>query len=219
MLNFYKHQIDMLVNWFQTPSRGRSTTAMFAHWGAAGLFLFAIVDSSPLPTLGGTDILTIFLAATRPHPWYEFAAAATAGSVIGAYITFLLARRAGRAYLDNKLTRKGIPKVLQVFDQWGTGALVASTAIPFPFPTGLLFAAAGASGQYTGRTFLAIVVICRAVRYAVLALVAHIYGRHIIRVLRHPMQYWHWLLLCAVAFIALIVSGVVVNRRFAEANS
>jgi membrane protein YqaA with SNARE-associated domain len=210
--------MDMLANWLQSSARGRSTTALFAHWGAAGLFFFAIVDSSPLPTLGGTDILTIFLAATRPHPWYEFAAAATAGSVIGAYITFRLAHRAGRAYLDGKLAKKQLSRVLQIFDQWGTGALIASTAIPFPFPTGLLFAAAGASGQYTSRAFLMMVTVCRAVRYSVLALIAHIYGRHIIRVLRHPMQYWHWLLLFALVFIGLMLSGVLVNRRFAEAN-
>src|SRR5581483_9735540 len=129
----------MVLDFVQTASRHASGTAnAFAHLGALGLFLFAIVDSSPIPTFGGADILTVILVATRPYPWYEFAAAATAGSLIGAYITFRLARRAGRHYLEGKLGAR----FLNFFQKWGTGALVASTAIPFPLPTGVLFAAA-----------------------------------------------------------------------------
>src|ERR1700690_3965779 len=59
---------------------------MFRHLGAFGLFSLAIVDSSPLPTFGGPDILTAILAASHRNPWYEYAAVATAGSVIGAYL-------------------------------------------------------------------------------------------------------------------------------------
>src|ERR1035438_4510987 len=69
--------------------------ATFEHWG---LFSLAIVDSSPLPIFGGPDILTAILAASHRNPWYQYAAVATAGSVIGAYLTFRLARKAGSAY-------------------------------------------------------------------------------------------------------------------------
>src|SRR5215470_3562080 len=72
------------------------------HLGAAGLFFLAILDSSPLPTFGGPDILTAILAASHRNPWYEYAAVATAGSVIGALLTFRVARRAGSAYLNSK---------------------------------------------------------------------------------------------------------------------
>ena len=70
---------------------------MFRHLGALGLFFLAILDSSPLPTFGGPDILTAILAASHRNPWYEYAAVATAGSVIGALLTFRVARRAGSA--------------------------------------------------------------------------------------------------------------------------
>src|SRR4029077_15576090 len=75
------------------------------HLGAAGLFFLAILDSSPLPTFGGPDILTAVLAASHRPLWYEYAASATAGSVIGAYLTFRLARTAGSTYLDNKFKK------------------------------------------------------------------------------------------------------------------
>jgi membrane protein DedA with SNARE-associated domain len=77
----------------------RSWTAAFRHLGAFGLFLLAILDSSPIPTFGGPDILIAILAASHRNPWYEYAAVATAGSLIGAYITFHLAQRAGVTWL------------------------------------------------------------------------------------------------------------------------
>jgi membrane protein YqaA with SNARE-associated domain len=203
------------MRFFQgVPHRNR-TTAAFAHFGAFGLFAFAVLDSSPIPTFGGADILTIILVATRPHPWYEFAAAATAGSVVGAYITYRLARKAGRAYLTSKVGKGSAFKPLALYEKWGTGALIASTAVPFPLPTGIFFAAAGASGQPRARTFLTIVAVCRGIRYSVLALVAHLYGRHIIRILRHPAQYWHWLLFFAAAFVGVASIGIWYRRSAA----
>src|ERR1700690_3874967 len=133
---------------------------MFRHLGAFGLFFLAILDSSPLPTFGGPDILTAILAATHRNPWYEYAAVATSGSIIGAVLTFRLAQKAGSAYLNSKFGNGKVSSALNLFKQWGTGTLIASTAIPFPFPTSLIFAAAGAS-RYPAGKFLAIVTVCR----------------------------------------------------------
>src|SRR5271154_2181613 len=178
------------------PHRPRSFTSRSRHLGALGLFFLAILDSSPLPTFGGPDILIAILAASHRNPWYEYAAVATAGSVIGAYITFRLARKAGAAYLESKFGGGKVSAFLKLFQKWGTGTLVASTAIPFPFPTSLVFAAAGAS-DYRMAKYLPTVAICRAARYSAIALVADLYGRHFIRVISHPVQYWGWLLLFA----------------------
>lgn len=198
--------------------RGHGITAMLGHLGALGLFFVAIIDSSPLPTFGGPDILTAILAGRQTNPWYEFAAVATAGSVLGAYFTFRLARRAGSAYLHSKFGSGRMNAMLQFFQKSGTGALVASTAIPFPFPTSLLFAAAGAS-NYSPAKFLSIVTICRAARYSLVAIIADHYGRHFIRVLRHPVQYWGWLLLFAALILGVILAGIVLNKRLAATAS
>lgn len=199
--------------------RGSSTTAAFAHLGALGLFLFAVLDSSPIPTFGGTDILIVILAATRPHPWWEFAAAATAGSVVGAYFTFRLGRRAGRAYLHSKFGGGRGQRLFAFYDKWGTGALVASTAVPFPFPTSIFFAAAGAANHYSSRQFLSMVGACRGLRYCALAWIAHVYGRHIVRILRHPAQYGHWLALFGGIFILVIVAAILVRRQFSATRA
>ena len=201
-----------------TPSRGHSITSMFGHLGALGLFFIAIIDSSPLPTFGGPDILTAILAARQTNPWYEYAAVATAGSVIGAWFTFRIARRAGSVYLHSKFGNRKVEAMLQFFQKSGTGALVASTAVPFPFPTSLLFAAAGAS-NYPAAKFLTVVTICRGARYTLVAIIADHYGRHFVRVLRHPTQYWGWLLLFAAVILSMILAGIALNRRLAATTT
>jgi len=199
--------------------RRSSALAVFRHLGVLGLFALAILDSTPLPTFGGPDILIVILVLTHRNPWYECAIAATAGSVIGGLITFKLARRAGRAYLDSKFGQQRVPKLLKLFDRWGTGALVASTAIPFPLPTSVFFAAAGASNTYGTRKYVAIVALSRGFRYSAVAIVGELYGRHLIRVLRHPIQYWGWFMLMAGVFIALFATAILIRRRLAAANA
>jgi membrane protein YqaA with SNARE-associated domain len=201
-----------------TAARGRSFASTFRHLGALGLFFLAILDSTPLPTFGGPDILMAILAASHRNPWYEYALVASAGSVIGAYVTFRIARKAGSAYLNSKFGEGRVAVLLKVFKKWGTGALIASTAIPFPFPTSMFFAAAGAS-NYSLRKFLVVVAVGRAVRYSVIGVVADLYGRHFVRVIQHPIQYWGWLLLFAASIIAFIASGILIKKRFATASA
>jgi membrane protein DedA with SNARE-associated domain len=112
--------------------------------------------------------------------------------------------------LSSKFAGRKLDAMLRFFDKWGTAALAVSTAVPFPSPTSLFFAAAGAS-KYSTRRFLTVVTVCRSARYARYALIAVIaghYGRHFIHVLRHPSQYWPWLLLFAAVMLALVLIGL-----------
>jgi membrane protein YqaA with SNARE-associated domain len=177
----------MLNVLLQNANRGRSFLSTFRHLGALGLFFLAILDSSPVPAFGGPDILLAILVSTRLDPWYEYAAVATVGSTIGAYVTFQLARKAGEAYLESKFGHARVSAFLAVFKKWGTGTLVASTALPFPFP------------------------------FRVIAVLADLYGRQLVRIFRHPTQYWAWLLLFTAAVLVLIVAGIPINRRLLTA--
>jgi membrane protein YqaA with SNARE-associated domain len=208
----------MLVDFLQGAAhvakkkRGTTLTAALRHLGAFGLFSLAIVDGLPLPTFGGPDILTAILAASHHDPWYEYAIVATAGSLIGAYLTFRMARRAGLAYLDKSFGSGRAPAILRLFKRWGTAALAVSAAVPFPSPTSFFFAAAGAS-NYNLRKFLIVVGLCRALRYSLIAILADHYGRHFIRAVRHPGQYWGWLLLFAALIAAASAFATVIKRR------
>jgi membrane protein YqaA with SNARE-associated domain len=204
----------MLINLLPAATKKRSVsfTAMLRHFGAFGLFFLAILDSLPFPTFGGPDILTAVLAARHHEPWYVYAAAATSGSLIGAFITFKLARRAGLEYLHKHFGSKRAPSFLRLFERWGTLALAISSAVPFPTPTSFFFAAAGASG-YSTRKYLIVVGPCRAVRYSLIAILAEHYGRHFVRAVSHPGQYWGWLLFFAAVIAVIVASGIVINRR------
>ena len=206
----------MLNVLIQNATRGRTIFSTFRHLGGAGLFFLAILDSSPVPTFGGPDILLAILVAARRDPWYEYAAVTTVGSTIGAYITFRLARKAGQAYLDSKFGQARVAKLLGVFKKWGTGSLIATTAIPFPFPTSLVFAAAGASDYHLG-TFITVVALSRGARYATIGLLADLFGRHFVRMFRHPLEYWGWFLVFGLAVVAMIGAGILINRRLMAA--
>jgi membrane protein YqaA with SNARE-associated domain len=198
----------------QTQRRrgGRTVLSNLHHFGAFGLFFLAILDSSPIPTFGGLDIFTAILSASHRNPWYEYAATATAGSVLGAYFTFRLARKAGSAYLDKKFKKGNVSKVLNLFKKWGTGTLAASTAIPFPTPTSMFFAAAGGSDYPLGK-FLIVVSLCRAARFSAIAFVASYYGPRFTHVLRHPLQHWGWLIFSIAMIATLIAGGILIGRR------
>ena len=80
--------LEAAVNLVQTTRPRRTGYArLLRHWGIYGLFPMAIVDSTPIPTFSGPDILTAILAARHSEPWYYYATAATLGSVIGAKST------------------------------------------------------------------------------------------------------------------------------------
>jgi membrane protein YqaA with SNARE-associated domain len=210
----------MLIDVFQKTTRKRSTSFALTlrHLGVFGLFFLAIVDSLPFPTFGGPDILIAILAARHQSPWYELSAVTTAGSLLGAFITFKLARQAGHIFMDKHFGKSRVRTISRLFEKWGTGALAVSAAVPFPTPTSVFFAAAGAS-KYPVKKYLIVVGLCRAARYSLIAILAEQYGRHFVRAVRHPGQYWGWLLLFAVVIVGAAAAGIVISKRLERSSS
>jgi membrane protein YqaA with SNARE-associated domain len=181
--------------------------AVLRHLDGIGLFILAIADGSPIPTFSGPDILAAILAARRREPWYYYAGIATVGSVLGSYLTFRIAHRAGLDYLNRKFGQRRVVRLLEFFQRWGTGALAVSALLPFPFPTSAFFAIAGVL-DYPLRTFIMIVTLARALRYGAIAVIASLYGRRFVVGLRHPGRHPGWLL--AMTAAAAIVTAVVI---------
>ncbi|MGH9500488.1 MAG: YqaA family protein [Terriglobales bacterium] len=187
---------------------------MLRHLGGVGLFAAAIVDGSPLPTFGGPDILIAILAARHAEPWFYYAAVATLGSAVGAYLTYRTAHTAGAGYLQKKFGKRKVKKLLAHFEKWGTASLAASSAVPFPFPTSALFAVAGVLA-YPLRKFLVVVAVCRGVRYTMIALIAFHYGRHFVRAMRNPGHHYGWILAIVIVLAGLVVAAVMMGRKLA----
>src|ERR1700758_5029688 len=73
------------------------------HLGGPGLLLLGLADNSLIPLPGSMDVLTIWFAVHHRKLWLYYAAMATAGSIVGGYLTYRLARRGGMKVLQRRL--------------------------------------------------------------------------------------------------------------------
>jgi membrane protein DedA with SNARE-associated domain len=156
------------------------------HWlftlGGPGLILLGLVDSSVIPVPGSMDAMTIVLAAHDRELWPYYAIMATVGSVIGAYLTYRIARNGGEKALKDRLSPRNVQKVTEAFERWGFGAIALPALLPPPMPMVPFVIAAGAL-QYSPKKFLAAMSTGRVLRYCILAYLGAAYGRKIFRVI------------------------------------
>src|SRR5215469_7319972 len=105
--------------------------------GGFGLIPLGLLDSSIIPLPGSMDLLTIVLSARQQSLWFYYAFMATAGSVLGASLTYKLARKSGKETLHRRLRHWRMDKVREMFARWG----FSTVAVPALMPT------AGANGS------------------------------------------------------------------------
>jgi membrane protein YqaA with SNARE-associated domain len=105
--------------------------------------------------------------------------AATAGSVLGGWVTYRLAQKGGKEMLSRRFSKKRLDKVYKIFHRSGFGAIAIPALLPPPAPMVPFLFAAGAM-QYPVRKFLAALTTGRLIRYTALAFLAQKYGRHIL---------------------------------------
>ena len=150
------------------------------HLGGPGLILLGVADNSVVPLPGSMDVLTIWLAAHQRSWWLYYAAMATAGALIGGYITYGLARKGGKEAFERKLPKKQAEKVYQRFERWGFWAVAVPAILPPPFPIVPFLLAAGAL-QYSKKKFLGALALGRGIRFTIVAGLGAHYGNHIVR--------------------------------------
>ncbi len=111
---------------FLSSTIAREMLRWLRHLGGPGLIILSgLLDSSIIPIIPGSlDALTIVLAAAKLEVWPYYAFMATTGSVLGAYLTYRLARNQGEAALTNRLSRRNVERVNKFFAKWGLGAIV-----------------------------------------------------------------------------------------------
>ena len=149
------------------------------HLGGLGLIPLGLLDNSPIPLPGIMDVATIILAARQESLWLYYALMATAGSVIGGFVSYRLARKGGKEALERRFSRRKVEKVCNVFERWGFGAIAIPALLPPPVPMVPFLFAAGAM-QYPLGKFLIALTLGRLSRYLILAYLAERYGRKII---------------------------------------
>ena len=161
------------------PAAARSVRRWLFHLGGLGLIPLGLLDNSLIPLPGIMDVATIVLSARQEQLWLYYALMATAGSVIGGFVTYRLARKGGKEALEHRFSRKKVDKICNIFERWGFAAVAIPALLPPPMPMVPFLCAAGAL-QYPVRKFLAALTLGRISRYMILAYLAARYGRRII---------------------------------------
>jgi membrane protein YqaA with SNARE-associated domain len=148
--------------------------------GGPGLLLLGIADNSVVPLTGSMDVLTIWLAASHRDLWPYYAVMATAGAVLGGYITYSLGRKGGKEAIERKLHRQKAKKLFVRFARWGFRTVFFSAILPPPFPLVPVLLAAGAL-QYPRKKFVIALAMGRGVRYLLVAGMGALYGDAIVQ--------------------------------------
>ena len=95
-----------------------SVMQWFLHLGGLGLIPLGLFDGSLVPILPGSmDIATILLATHDKKLWFYYAAMATAGSVLGGFLAYRLARKGREEALDKKLRAENVQKFYERFER------------------------------------------------------------------------------------------------------
>jgi len=103
---------------------------------------------------------------------------ATAGAVLGGYLTYRMALKGGKETLEKKFSKAKADRVYAKFERWGFWAIAIPAVLPPPFPIVPSLLAAGAM-QYPQKKFFAALTLGRGVRFTILAYLGAHFGRHI----------------------------------------
>lgn len=176
-------------------------------FGTVGLFAVSVIDSSiiPLPVPGSTDLLLILLVVHRGSPVFA-AVAATVGSILGGYLTWATGEKGGEAALHRYLPRRFGRRLSGWVEKRGVAAVTLSALLPPPFPLMPLLLAAGALGVSRKR-FLISFGVARTFRYCLIAWLAELYGRAVVRAFRHYLSGWSTTIMWI--YLSLLVAGIL----------
>jgi membrane protein YqaA with SNARE-associated domain len=151
------------------------------HAGIAGLLIVGFLDSSFLILPFGNDVLLIALSAHHHGMVPFYALAATAGSVLGCWLTIWLSGK-GEERLRKRVSGKRL-KYIEDKVKKHAGWMIAFASVmppPFPFTT---FVAGAAAFDYPKKRMFSIIGGARFARFAVEGWLAIAYGTVILRFL------------------------------------
>jgi membrane protein YqaA with SNARE-associated domain len=151
-------------------------------FGAFGLFVVALLDSTFVPLPSSVDAL------------------ATTGSSLGCLILYLISRRAGTRALQ-RFSETKRQKVKNWIDRYDALAVLVVTLLPPPFPFKLFVVTAGVF-RFSLLRFMLAIVAGRAFRFLLLGYLAVRYGSAAKEILA---KYYPWIGLGLVVAILLFV--------------
>jgi membrane protein YqaA with SNARE-associated domain len=183
--------------------------------GGPGLFAVAFLDSSFISLPQINDLLVVLMVVRNKTLMPYYAAMATAGSVAGCYVLYLIAERGGEAFLAKRLKAGHTERALALYRRRGVLALMVPAILPPPAPFKLFVLMAGVA-EVRPLQFLASIAAARGLRYLVLGALAVRYGDAALELMRtrgRDVAIWAAIIIVAAAF------GWWLFRRLTRARS
>jgi len=176
--------------------------------GGPGLFLVAFLDSSFLSLPEVSDILIVVLTVQHPARWLYYGLLTTAGSVLGCFALYSLARKGGEAFLRRWFSDSHVQRGLRIFQKYGLLAIIVPSLLPPPTPFKIFVLLAGVA-RVRRTTFLLAATVGRGIRYVGEAWLAYAYGDHAMDYIRENLPTVSLWLAVAIGVVGI---GVVVWR-------
>jgi membrane protein YqaA with SNARE-associated domain len=184
------------------------TFLRFAHrFELLAFIALGLVDSSVIPVPGSMDALAIFLAASNPRLWWHYALMATAGEVVGGYVSYRIALKAGRAAIEKELGDKRFQQAHRFFERMGFWSVFIGAISPPPVPTAAFIMVAGAL-EYPLHRFLLAITSARLIRFMIVTWAAAHYGRQIFQFFGKYYEPALWTL------VGIAVAGAIVGLTY-----
>jgi membrane protein YqaA with SNARE-associated domain len=171
-----------------------------------GLFAVAFVDSTiiPLPIPGSTDLLLLWLVSHNHNPWL-LAPTAIIGSILGGYTTWHLGRKGGEKALRRWVSPRILERIIGWVERHHILAIFLPAILPPPIPLSPFILASGAL-RVPFKRFVVAYGAARTIRYSLVAWLAVLYGRHVVRLWSKELDKWSTPLLYI--FLAVSVAGI-----------
>jgi membrane protein YqaA with SNARE-associated domain len=168
--------------------------------------MVAVVDSTiiPMPVPGSTDLVLLWLVSHRGNPLL-LVPIAIAGSLIGGYSSWHLGNKGGEAALKKYVPARFLERITGWAERHPGLAVFVPAVLPPPIPLSPFLLAAGAL-SVSWRRFLLAFGAARTIRYSLIAWLAVVYGRRVMRLWSATLEKWSAPLIWT--FVTLMVAGV-----------
>ncbi len=170
--------------------------ALYGAWGLLGI---SLLDSSFLPLPSLNDLLVIHLSSQHPERAALYALAATAGSIIGAYLIYGLAR-GGATFLWRRRPSAAMSRAHEWLERNEFATILVAAMLPPPAPLKVFLVAAGVL-RVNALMFGVALLVGRILRFGTEAYLGARYGAQAEAYLK---QNFGWASLAAAGVVILM---------------
>lgn len=170
--------------------------------------MLGTADSSFLFLPIGNDLLIVALVARHHQNFWLYVLSGACGSTLGVFFLDLVARAIGETGVQNMTGKRRFEYLKKKAGQKAALLIALACLAPPPFPFTMLVATTSALG-YARKKILAVVAVCRTIRFLILSLLAIKYGRSILRIINTPAFKWT---VGIFGVLCLVISGFTIAK-------